>query len=124
MVRQCCLNDLPQGVKARIRSLECCGPERARLFSLGLTPGAEVEIRQDGHGACRVLVRDCSIILVNELARHILCDTGELGRKNLKGCALKRRARPSEKECCCNPRQPVPEEDGNLAPPLPVQVDS
>ncbi|MDL2272590.1 ferrous iron transport protein A [Desulfovibrio sp. OttesenSCG-928-I05] len=75
MAHECCLLDLPQGARGRIRCLDGDSAERSRLLSMGFTPGAEVEMRGGDTEGCRVLLRDCSVVLGGNVARHIVCES-------------------------------------------------
>lgn len=65
------LSSCPKG--CRVRVLELCDDPgcRCRLCSMGLTPGVEAEVRQDGD-SCRVRVRGDEICLGNGLAEKIM----------------------------------------------------
>ncbi|WP_243438866.1 FeoA family protein [Fundidesulfovibrio soli] len=64
------LSRCPKGSKVRVLEL-CEDPGcRCRLCSMGLTPGVEAVIRQDGE-SCRVCVRGDEICLGNGLADQI-----------------------------------------------------
>ncbi len=71
---ECRLRDVPDGVKTRVRELRGCRHLRSRLYSLGLTPGAEITVHGHGDGGCRVEVRDTCLVLDCESADNILCD--------------------------------------------------
>ena len=70
------LLQVPPGQKVRVKNLEADGPTRARLCALGLTPGTEVEVCMNccGEGACRVRVREASLVLGESVAGSILCE--------------------------------------------------
>ena len=67
------LNTFPVGTKVRIEELCDCPRMRGRMYSLGLTPGTEVEIASSGPGACRLNVRGCNLALGHRMAGSILC---------------------------------------------------
>jgi Fe2+ transport system protein FeoA len=48
--------------------------QRQRLCSLGLTPGAEVEICNGFPGQCKLLVRGGNLALDCEMAGQVLCE--------------------------------------------------
>jgi len=64
------LSTCPKGSKVRVMEL-CDDPGcRCRLCSMGLTPGTEAEIRQEGD-CCRVRVRGDDICLGSGLAEKV-----------------------------------------------------
>ncbi|MFO7717917.1 MAG: FeoA family protein [Thermodesulfobacteriota bacterium] len=62
----------PNGSKVRVTALDSCSGARCRLCSLGLTPGTEVEITQNGPGPCRLRVRGSDLVLGHGLAHKVM----------------------------------------------------
>ena len=71
----CPLSDVPAGKTVTVKSLNVPGAARSRLYALGFTPGALVEVGMEcqGNGARRVRLRDCSMVLDADLGGCIDC---------------------------------------------------
>lgn len=69
----CKLSDVPAGCRVRVRRLCDTRGERARLCALGITPGTELEVCSQA-GACRIKVREASLVLGDALACGIDCE--------------------------------------------------
>lgn len=85
----CTLCDVPAGGSAKVKSLTAKGPVRSRLYALGFTPGTIVEVCPEscGAGCRRVRVRECALVLDQNLAGYIECvaDAPALAENGLSG---------------------------------------
>lgn len=66
------LASFPDGSLVRIEWVGDCSCPRCRVFALGLTPGALVEVVSGGHGPCRLKVRDADLVVGRGIAEKIL----------------------------------------------------
>ena len=70
------LLDAPAGRKLLVKRLNGNREIRSRLYSMGILPGTELEVRRAGHGkgcVC-VRVRQSSLVLGESLAEAVCCD--------------------------------------------------
>lgn len=73
------LDAFPAGSRVRIKKLCACPSMRGRLCSLGLTPGATVEMCGALGGTCRLKVRGADVVLTEGVACSVFgaedCDS-------------------------------------------------
>ncbi len=69
------LSEMPCGCRLEVADLSGSPASRARLYALGILPGAELERCQtcDGKGSVCVRVRQSSLVLGGNLAESIVC---------------------------------------------------
>jgi ferrous iron transport protein A len=70
-----CLLDMPCGCKLKVDALTGNDAIRSKLYSLGILPGAELEVSRPaaGGGNVCVRVRQCSLVLGKDVACGIRC---------------------------------------------------
>lgn len=69
------LLDMPSGCPLLVEDLQGSPSIRSRLYSMGILPGTELEVRCQacGKGSVCVRVRQCSLVLGEAMARAIRC---------------------------------------------------
>ena len=61
--------------KFRVKNFAACINLRRRLCALGLTQGAEFELKgRECSGSCHLLIRGCGLVLDPESADCIICE--------------------------------------------------
>lgn len=70
---ECCLRDMPEGARAKVRKLRGCRRTLSRLCALGITPGTEIVLNGLGSNGCRVQVRDTCVVIDCDSAESIVC---------------------------------------------------
>jgi len=69
-----CLLDMPRGSKLQVDNLQGDPACLSRLYSLGILPGTELEVcSSEGAGNVCVRVRQCSLVLGEDIANCIHC---------------------------------------------------
>lgn len=73
------LLEMPGGCKLRVEELNGSPSVRSRLYSMGILPGTEVELRRQScnKGSVCVRVRGSSLVLCESMANCILCRTAD-----------------------------------------------
>ncbi|MCF8038732.1 MAG: ferrous iron transport protein A [Desulfohalobiaceae bacterium] len=66
------LNCFPAGTLVTIAHLDAGRGAKAKLYSLGLIPGTEVQITSGGSGPCRMKFRGSELVIGQGLASKIL----------------------------------------------------
>lgn len=69
----CALTGLRAGCRAKVARVDGSDAERSRLNALGLTPQADIEVINCCCGWQVIKVRGCSLVLNDDVARHITC---------------------------------------------------
>lgn len=70
-----CLLDMPGGSKLEVDNLQGNPAHLSRLYSLGILPGTELELcsPSEGKGSVCVRVKQCSLVLGEDMAGCIRC---------------------------------------------------
>lgn len=72
------LSEIKTGDRVTLRAIQVGRDLTSRLTSLGLTPGAQMEVLQNfGHGPLIINVRGTHVALGRGEARRILVESGE-----------------------------------------------
>ena len=69
------LLDMPSGCMLRVEELTGSPSVRSKLYSMGILPGTEMELRGQGcnKGCVCVRVRGCTLVLGESMAKCIFC---------------------------------------------------
>ncbi len=61
-----------KGDLVKVEDLDGCPRAKSRLYAMGLTPGAVLEVVSTGMGPCRLKVRGSDVVLGRGLAHKII----------------------------------------------------
>lgn len=100
-----CLLDMPGGSKLEVDDLQGSPADLSRLYSLGILPGTELELctPASGNGNVCVRVKQCSLVLGEDMAGCIRCFPA--GDKRCRGRLYGRDQRAHKAhshKCLCN----------------------
>ncbi|UIJ37787.1 ferrous iron transport protein A [Desulfobaculum bizertense] len=66
------LCEYPGGSQVAIADIQGCPRQRCRLLAMGLTPGTRAEICRHNAGSCCLRVRNCDLILGEDMAQYVM----------------------------------------------------
>ena len=68
------LSKVTSGGRFRVKDFLTCADRRRHFCALGLTQGAEFELKHREGGVCHVMVRGCGLLLDSNSADCIVCE--------------------------------------------------